>query len=161
MIYAEVIKLSACIHQLYHDGKVTLENVKPDWRKSYYDYCRDNGIIISFANAAEPGYDELFALVSKPIDRQTYVYIFSHALPAEAFMEINTIPDNSIPDVSMNQGVWDDGIYLLYRAGILNGTDAKGTFKPAGNIQRSEVAAILDRMMDESVRVGAPVELGK
>ena len=161
MTYAEAIKLAACMHQLYHEDKVSLENGKPDWRTSYYDYCRDKGIIRASANAAEPGYDELFALASKPIDRQTYVYLFSRALPAEAFKEINTIPDNSIPDVTVNQGIWDDGIYLFYRAGILNGTDAKGTFNPGGNIQRSEVAAILNRMMDETVRVGAPAELGK
>lgn len=161
MTYAEAIKLAACMHQLYHEGKVTLENGKPDWRTSYYDYCRDNGIIRAAANAAEPGYNELFALAGKAIDRQTYVYLFSRALPAEAFREKNTIPDNSIPDVSVNQGIWDDGIYLFYRAGILNGVDAKGTFNPSGNIQRSEVAAILNRMMDETVRVGAPSQLGK
>ncbi len=161
MTYAEAIKLAACMHQLYHEGKVSLENGKPDWRTSYYDYCRDNGIICATATAAEPGYNELFALASQSIDRQTYVYLFSRALPAEAFGEINSIPDNSIPDVKVNQGIWDDGIYLFYRAGILNGTDAKGTFNPGGNIQRSEVAAILNRMMDESVRVGAPAELGK
>ncbi len=161
MTYAEAIKLAACMHQLYHEGKVTLQNGKPDWRTSYYDYCRDKGIILAKSNGMEPGYEDLFAMASKPIDRQTYVYIFSRALPAEAFKEINSIPDNSIPDVPVSQGIWDDGIYLFYRAGILNGTDAKGTFKPYGNIQRSEVAAILNRMMDESVRVGAPADLGK
>ncbi|MBQ8263426.1 MAG: S-layer homology domain-containing protein [Oscillospiraceae bacterium] len=161
MTYAEAIKLAACMHQLYHEGEVTLQNGKPDWRTSYYDYCLNNGIIRAAANAMEPGYADLFALASTPIDRQTYVYIFSRALPAEAFKEINNIPDNSIPDVPVTQGIWDDGIYLFYRAGILNGTDAKGTFNPEGSIQRSEVAAILNRMMDESVRVGAPAELGK
>ncbi len=161
MTYAEAIKLAACMHQLYHEGTVTLGNGSPYWYSSYYNYCLDAGIIRSHANAAEPGYNELLSVANLFITRQAYVYLFSRALPKEAFTEINTIPDNSIPDVYVNQGVWDDGIYLFYRAGILNGTDAKGTFNPYGNIQRSEVAAILNRMMDESVRVGPPPQLGK
>ena len=43
----------------------------------------------------------------------------------------------------------------------LNGSDAKGTFNPESSIQRSEVAAILVRMMDAHYRVDAPAELGK
>ena len=50
---------------------------------------------------------------------------------------------------------------MFYRAGILSGVDAKGTFNPSDNIKRSEVAAILIRMMDKTARVGAPKELGK
>ena len=55
----------------------------------------------------------------------------------------------------------DKAVYLFYRAGILSGVDAKGTFNANDNIKRSEVAAILIRMMDPSVRVDAPKELGK
>ena len=51
--------------------------------------------------------------------------------------------------------------YTFYRAGILSGVDAKGTFLPSDNIKRSEVAAILIRMMDQGSRVSAPKELGK
>ena len=40
----------------------------------------------------------------------------------------------------------------FYRAGILTGSDAKGTFKPTSSIKRSEVAAILSRMYNENVR---------
>ena len=52
-----------------------------------------------------------------------------------------------------------DAIYAFYRAGILNGTDAQGTFNRTGTIKRSEVAAIIIRMMDPSFRVGAPADL--
>ena len=37
-------------------------------------------------------------------------------------------------------------------AGILTGSDAKGTFNPTSSIKRSEVAAILNRMFDETMR---------
>jgi len=38
-------------------------------------------------------------------------------------------------------------VYKLYNAGILEGNDAIGTFAPNTNIKRSEVAAIVNRMM--------------
>ncbi len=161
MRYAEAVKLAACMHQRYTDGEVTLENGKNDWRSTYYDYCLENGIIPAAPEGEELGYKELYAKAGSIIDRRTFVWLFSRALPAEAFPEINSIPDDSIPDVPVDDGIWDDGIYLFYRAGILNGSDAKGTFNPGSSIQRSEVAAILVRMMDAHYRVDAPAELGK
>ena len=41
----------------------------------------------------------------------------------------------------------------MYRAGILTGVDALHNCKPDDNIKRSEVAAIISRMMDEGNRV--------
>ena len=43
-------------------------------------------------------------------------------------------------------------IYELYRAGVLTGSDAAGTFYPNSSIKRSEVAAILIRMFDTNAR---------
>ena len=43
----------------------------------------------------------------------------------------------------------------------VNGSDPKGTFNPDRMIKRSEVAAIVVRMMDPTARVPAPTELGK
>ena len=55
-----------------------------------------------------------------------------------------------------NVGEMDDAnaeaIYTFYRAGILTGSDGKGTFNPNSSIKRSEVAAILSRMFDSNVR---------
>ena len=161
MTYAEAIKLAACMHQLYNDGKVTLANGSPYWYSSYFEYCRDNGIIPDKSNAFEPGYDDLLKLADKTITRAGYALLFSRALPDEALAEKNIIPDDSIPDVGMTMSVYDQAIYKLYRAGIVNGRDGYGTFSPDSSIQRSEVAAILIRMMDPSARVDAPAELGK
>ena len=43
-------------------------------------------------------------------------------------------------------------IYELYRAGILTGSDAKGTFYSASTIKCSEATAILFRMFEASAR---------
>ncbi|MBQ8396820.1 MAG: S-layer homology domain-containing protein [Clostridia bacterium] len=160
MNWAEAVKLAACMHQLYHNGAVTLENGDP-WYMSYLDYCRAQGIVPEASTAELPGYADIAARAGEPITRAEYVWLFSRALPAEALPAVNTIPDNSIPDVKTTDSALDDGIYLFYRAGILNGMDAYGTFSPDSHIRRSDVAAILMRLMDASYRVGAPAQLGK
>ena len=46
-------------------------------------------------------------------------------------------------------------IYTLYRAGILDGKGEDGSYEPQSGIRRCEAAAILARMLDESLRVSA------
>ena len=71
----------------------------------------------------------------------------------------NTIPDDSIPDVKSGSGYWASSVYTLYRAGILNGSDEKGSFFPDTNISRAAVAAICVRMIQSDKRVDAPAKL--
>ncbi|MBQ1351662.1 MAG: S-layer homology domain-containing protein [Oscillospiraceae bacterium] len=161
LTYAAAVKLAACMHQLYTEGKVTLTNGSPNWYDSYYQYCRNKGIIQQNSDAFQPGYADLYKLANQYITREMYVYLFARSLPDAAFPVKNNIPDNSIPDVPVTMGVWDDGIYKFYRAGITNGTNSYGTFLPDSLIDRGSVAAILVRMMDPSTRVGPPANLGK
>ena len=107
------------------------------------DYALNHGIIDT----------DLSSRQGEKITRREYVYMFSKALPAEAFAEINNIPVGYIPDVPNCNTAEEKAIYKFYRAGIVLGTDDKGTFKPNSNISRAEVATILVRMMDNSFRV--------
>ena len=150
MTYAEAIKLAACMNQLSSGGEITLTNGEEHWYDTYVAHCLDNGIIS----------EDYSAVINESIDRQTYALIFSKAIPADALEEKNNIPDGSIPDVQNGNPNYD-AIYTLYRAGIINGSDSCGTFNPTNFIRRSEVAAILNRMMDATVRVDAPAELQK
>ena len=148
LTYAEAAKLAACMHQRVTTGAVTLTNGTP-WYQTYVDYCKDNGIITKdYAwefNASRAGYMEIFA----------------NALPEENLQEINFIAEDSIPDVS-SAHPQASAIYKLYRAGILQGNDAEHNCNPYASIMRSEVAAILTRMMDASKRIsftmGEPAE---
>lgn len=137
--YAEAVKLAACMHQKYTTGAVTLQNGSP-WYQSYVDYAKANGIISKDyswnAKATRAGYMEIFAA----------------ALPAKALAAKNTVNDGSIPDVPMTHPQ-AAAIYKLYRAGILQGSDSQHSCKPDSSIRRSEVAAILTRMMDSSKRL--------
>ena len=139
LTYAEAIKLAACMNQLYVNGKVTLTSGNP-WYKPYVDYCIDNEIIDKEYNYTDVA------------TRAGYMGIFAKALPDKGLEAINNVPDNSIPDVSSSKA-YAAGVYKLYRAGILTGVDEAHNCNPLANIKRSEVAAILTRMMDESKRV--------
>ena len=87
--------------------------------------------------------------MNAPVTRGEFVHIFHGA--EEAYKAINTVADNAIPDVKTNDKFAAE-IYEFYRAGILTGSDAKGTFHPASSIKRSEVATILLRMFKTSAR---------
>ncbi|MBE6571662.1 MAG: S-layer homology domain-containing protein [Ruminococcaceae bacterium] len=140
MTYAEAVKLACAMHQLERDGKVTIPNGSMWWYSTYMDYALTEGIID----------EDLSAKANDPITRKEYVYIFYKALPEENFAEINDIAKGAIPDVE--DGKYSLRIYTFYRAGILTGSDEKGTFLPDSNIKRSEVAAILTRMSDKTAR---------
>ena len=139
LTYAEAVKLAACMHQKNMTGNVTLTNGNP-WYQSYVDYCKTNGIINKDyswnTNATRAGYMEIFA----------------NALPDYSLKAINTVDNGAIPDVPMTHPQ-SAAIYKLYRAGIVQGVDSKYNCNPSSNIKRSEVAAILTRMMNTNKRV--------
>ena len=142
---AAAVKLAVCMNILYNGGNPNTDiSVGTDvWYSTYMDYALKHGIIDT----------DLSSRQGEKITRSEYVYIFSKALPAEAFAEINNIPVGYIPDVPNCNTAEEKAIYKFYRAGIVLGTDDKGTFKPNSNISRAEVATILVRMMDTSFRV--------
>ena len=146
LTYAEAVKLAACMYQKNETGTVSLVNGDP-WYQSYVDYAKMKGIIAK-------DYDW-----TAKATRAGYMAIFAHALPDASLAAKNEVPDGSIPDVPANYPEAPE-IYKLYRAGILQGSDdtyngawTKHLCKPADNIKRSEVAAILTRMMFVDKRI--------
>ena len=138
MTYAEAVKLAACMHQKHTVGVVSLRSGDP-WYQTYVDYAKTTHIISK---------DYTW---NQTATRAGYVEIFAHALPDSALQGRNSIADGSIPDVGMSHPQAVE-IYKLYRAGILMGMDSRGAFHPDSNIKRSEVSAILTRMMNASAR---------
>lgn len=67
-----------------------------------------------------------------------------------------TIPDLGIPE----QGVAPayENILMLYRAGVLNGKDASGSFDYYGQLTRAEAATMVARVLDPTLRIGAKGE---
>ena len=73
-------------------------------------------------------------------------------MPESEYAPINSVV--LIPDVTADSAGAAE-IYTLYRAGILDGKGEDGSYEPQSGIRRCEAAAILARMLDESLRVGA------
>lgn len=116
---------------------------------TYVSYAIANGIIEqSYASYTD-------AQMNAPITRGEFVHIFHGA--KDGYTAISTVADGAIPDVKTGDKFAAE-IYELYRAGILTGSDTKGTFHAASTIKRSEAATILLRMYDSSVRM--PITLG-
>ena len=139
MTYAEAVKLAACMRQLFTEGSVSLENGSP-WYQPYVDYCKENGVITKDYSWKDPA------------TRAGYAEIFAKALPE--LTAKNTVADNAIPDVKTTHPQ-AGAVYALYRAGVVEGSTVNGAahcFSPNDPIKRSEVAAILTRMMDPQTR---------
>lgn len=133
--YAEAITMACRIHasDAGLDSSVFATGCNP-WYQTYIEYASKNGIPYDFEN------------LNAEISRSDFVHIFYASLPESNYNSINNIPDGSIPDVSSDTKYADE-IYTFYRAGIINGSDSSGNFKPDSNIKRCEVAAILCRMI--------------
>ena len=104
------------------------------WYDMYVDYAVENGIV----DKDTYGDDDY----SRNITRAELCDLFAAALPEEHFAPVNDI--KGIPDVMRDEKNAD--VYLmLYKAGVLLGSDEEGTFNPKSDIKRSEVAAIICR----------------
>ncbi|MBQ3707909.1 MAG: S-layer homology domain-containing protein [Clostridia bacterium] len=138
LTYAEAVKLAACMNQVWWTGSVALSNGIP-WYQPYVDYAWTTGILSE--NYDWNGY----------ATRGKFLAIFANALPGDALDAINSVPEDSIPDVpAWYPDAWT--IYSLYQAGIVQGDDTHAC-RPEQYIRRSEVAAILNRMMNPSARL--------
>ncbi len=141
---AEAVTMAARIHSIYSTGTENFDqSTGGAWYQSYLDYALENGII----SRAYYNCD-----VSHKATRAQFAEIFAKSLPAEGLLAINDISDGVIPDVSSGES-YAEYVYLLYRAGILTGSDSNGTFNPQTYITRAESAAIVSRMAESSNRV--------
>lgn len=127
----------ACrLHAIYNTGtRDTGEDAAADTRTHYLAYASENGIYCDFADTG------------KAATRAEFARILASALPESALTAKNDVADGAIPDVAA-----DAAIYRLYRAGVLVGSDARGTFYPDSAITRGAAVAIATRMCREDLR---------
>lgn len=148
----QAIKLAACMHQLYHEGQVSIQQVSGNgWYVPYVEYALEKGII-----SGE------YADYNADITRREFISIFYNALPESEYAAINSVADGSIGDVDMGED-WAAMVYAFYRAGILTGYTNSPQyddhdFGPDSFISRAEVATIMNRMFDSSARKTFSIE---
>ena len=124
------------------------DNIKNEkWYDMYIDYAVENDIIKNDSFSTDE--------YSRNITRREICELFAKAIPEDYYAPINDV--KGIPDILRDEKNAD--IYLmLYKAGILLGSDDKGSLKPDSDIKRSEIAAIINRIALPENRVKGTVE---
>lgn len=145
---AEALALASRLHSIYHTGKADFKQGDV-WYQVYLDYAISNGIIRNCGPVIADG--EYSGYATTAATREQFVCMMKNAFPDSEFPAINNIEKGKIPDVS-TVSFDADAIYTMYNAGIVTGNDGYGTFTPNNTITRSEVAAIIARMVDSSLR---------
>jgi len=135
---AEAITMASRLNNIYQGGDYAFQQSEP-WYDAYIQYAISRGIIDLNA----------FSSYTRLATRAEMADIFSRALPAEAFTAINTV--NALPDVNAATP-YQSSIFLLYRAGVLTGNDAYGSFGPGTSVTRAQAAAIITRIALPSER---------
>ena len=136
---AEALVLACRLHSTYVGDGETFAANGGTWYQPYVDYAVNNDIVSAGA----------YANYTATATRAQFAAILAAALPDEALPAINSV--TSLPDLD-SSAAYAAAVLKLYNAGILTGSDAAGSFKPTSTIQRSEVATIVTRMADKSLR---------
>lgn len=135
----EAIKMALTVYDIYNFGEPQQYEMGPVWYQEIVASAIEKGIIR----------DGDFVDYEASATRCEMAYIFSRALPESELMQINGV--YSLPDVTEVTEYYES-VFLLYRAGILTGNDAQGTFAPYTTISRAQAAAIIARMAVVSMR---------
>lgn len=141
---AQAVVMACRVHSFYcgEGPELPVASGAP-WYQPYVQYSEEHEFL-SFEGYTEQDFNS-------PILRSDFAGALWAALPEEALSVISSVEDGGIPDVSPN-AYYGEPVYALYRAGILAGSDAKGTFGPGGQITRGAAAAIVGRAVDPSLR---------
>ena len=143
MTLAEGLAIACRLHNIYYGGTGEFEQSSP-WFQVYVDYAAKNDIL-SFTD--DPTADFYTGIISKEI----FAYLITHALPKDAYKDINHIGFGLIPGVTIYT-TYAEEIYQLFNAGILTGSDSSGTFNEDDRITRAEASAILSRVILPDLR---------
>ena len=140
---AEAVTLAARLHRGYTGADAPREG--EPWYQVHVDYALEHGLL-------EPGAMDYL----RPATRADVALLFARALPAEEYAAINVV--EALPDVDEAEPGGAE-IFLLYRAGVLTGSDELGRFHPSSAISRQEAAALLLRVTDGDRRIALPDKL--
>lgn len=104
-----------------------------EWYQMYLNYAFSKGFV---AAGQFENYD-------RPAKRYEVAQLFENAMPDGYFAAKNDVSDvHDIPDSRSYKAA----VVTLYKAGVMMGSDAFGTFNPEYNITRAEAAAIINRV---------------
>lgn len=149
---AEIITLAARLRSLCEYGESEAgpsHFVGESWYSPYVSYLQELRVIGS-------EFDGLYTL---PATRAQVAHLLANALPEEQFNspngELVSLAHRDygyISDVTESTP-YQQEILQLYAWGILDGMDQMGSFHPDENIERSQAAAMVTRLVYEDLRI--------
>lgn len=140
---AEVVTFAGRLNMTYTGTKTQpVAKIDEKWYEPWVEYAEENAIISK---------GEFEGRFEKPATRGQVAYILGNSVPFTVFENINTSV-SAIPDMQNTDNYYNE-VIMLYRAGVLTGKTANGSFAPTENITRAEIAAVLYRIADVSARV--------
>ena len=144
----ELLALSARIHAAYV-GDTIIEETDPFlWVWPYAVYLEEKGIL-----------DESVVGWALPATRAQLAAIFATSLPAECYNALNdALVTRAYSSVKYISDVtwrtpYRDQILWMYRQGLLGGMDDYGSYWPDATTTRAEVAAVVMRIVDPTLRI--------
>lgn len=145
---AELLTLSARIHAAYAGDTIPAAEDGAWWFTPYILYLDEKGIL-----------DGSLAGWVNPATRAQLAAIFSLSLPEECYSAPNDAlvtaaydTGNYIADVTVDTR-YAEQILWMYRQGLLSGMDDTGSYWPDKTTTRAEVAAVVTRIVDPSLRI--------
>ena len=150
---AELLAIAArlrCIYQTGSDAALAeTQTAGAPWYAPYVAYLQSEALL-------DDSFDGSYLL---PASRAQLAGVFAFALPPEWYDEPNAqlvteayASGGFIADVT-EQTPYRSEILLMYRRGLLSGTDARGSFAPGRGVSRAEVAALLTRVVEPEARL--------
>lgn len=155
MLVGEVVIFAGRIRSLYRTGDAEAGAAAHagDGTQSAY------GPYLAYLQAEQVLGRELDGACGQTATRAQVAHVLANTLPASALPAVNTETVNQgyalglyITDVTDDTPYQSD-ILRLYRCGLSQGSDSKGSFHPADAVTRAEAAAILTRMVDSGLRL--------
>lgn len=145
---AQITVVTARLHHLLNggDGVLPAAEAGQAWYQPAAEYLKEQSAdetLLYLLKQLER--DERYP--NSPCIRRAFVQMLSAVLPEDALTPINDI--SVIPDMGINEAE----ILPFYRAGILNGSDAYGTFGEETTLSRGAAAAIMARLVDPQQRL--------
>ena len=126
---AQTLTVASRISSIYCDKAIG--EVNGEWYAPYLAYAKENGFLA--VDVSDP---------DRPATRAEVASVFAKALPQSYYTPQNDVA--GIPDVSEKQP-YHDALLMLYRAGIVMGSDAFGDYRPFDDITRAEISTIICR----------------
>lgn len=146
---SELVTFSARIRAAYLGESIPARQAGEAWYQPYVNYLRAAGVLG----------DEWDGHYAETATRAQMAGIFAATLPPEWYDGRNAdvvtqgyAARQYIKDVN-DYTPYQQEILWLYKQGILDGVDKSGSFRPDAALKRSEVAALLTRILDPALRL--------